>query len=61
MAWRENFDAHWDEIAERYNERTRRMFRYYLAICAGAFRARNLQLWQVAFSKGREGRYDAPR
>ncbi|RAH37297.1 cyclopropane fatty acyl phospholipid synthase [Halomonas sp. SL1] len=61
MAWLENFDAHWDEIADRYNERTQRMFRYYLSICAGAFRARNLQLWQVVLSKGREGRYDAPR
>ncbi|XKE43942.1 class I SAM-dependent methyltransferase [Halomonas organivorans] len=27
MAWLENFDALWHEIAERYNERTRRMFR----------------------------------
>ncbi|MFG6178359.1 cyclopropane fatty acyl phospholipid synthase [Halomonas sp. THAF12] len=61
MAWLENFDARWHEIADRYNERTRRMFRYYLSVCAGAFRARNLQLWQVVFSKGREGRYDAPR
>ncbi len=61
MAWLDNFDAHWHEIAHRYNERTRRMFRYYLAICAGAFRARHLQLWQVAFSRGRPGRYDAPR
>jgi cyclopropane-fatty-acyl-phospholipid synthase len=61
MAWLENFDRHWDEIASRYNERTRRMFRYYLAVCAGAFRARNLQLWQVVFSKGSAGRYDAPR
>ncbi|WP_375700488.1 class I SAM-dependent methyltransferase [Halomonas sp. SL1] len=61
MAWLENFDAHWDEIADRYNERTQRMFRYYLSICAGAFRARHLQLWQVVFSMGREGRYDAPR
>ncbi|PRY71860.1 cyclopropane-fatty-acyl-phospholipid synthase, partial [Halomonas ventosae] len=41
--------------------RTRRMFRYYLAICAGAFRARHLQLWQAVFSRGRPGRYDAPR
>ncbi|MBB3140578.1 cyclopropane fatty acyl phospholipid synthase [Halomonas organivorans] len=61
MAWLANFDARWHEIADRYNERTRRMFRYYLSVCAGAFRARNLQLWQVVFSKGREGRYDAPR
>ncbi|MFD2190363.1 cyclopropane fatty acyl phospholipid synthase [Pistricoccus aurantiacus] len=61
MAWLRNFDAHWPEIADNYSERTRRMFRYYLAVCAGAFRARNLQLWQVVFSKGRPGRYDAPR
>jgi cyclopropane-fatty-acyl-phospholipid synthase len=61
MAWLENFDSHWHEIAHRYNERTRRMFRYYLSVCAGAFRARNTQLWQIIFSRGRPGRYDAPR
>ncbi|APE31998.1 cyclopropane-fatty-acyl-phospholipid synthase [Halomonas aestuarii] len=61
MAWLANVDAHWHELAPRYNERTRRMFRYYLSVCAGAFRARHLQLWQVVFSKGRAGRYDAPR
>lgn len=61
MAWLENFDAHWPDIADRYNERTRRMFRYYLSVCAGAFRARDLQLWQVVYSHRRDGRYDAPR
>ncbi|WP_136067241.1 cyclopropane fatty acyl phospholipid synthase [Modicisalibacter radicis] len=61
MAWHENFDAHWHEVADNYNERTRRMFRYYLGICAGAFRARDIQLWQVVYSKGRSGRYDSPR
>ncbi|RAW08708.1 cyclopropane-fatty-acyl-phospholipid synthase [Halomonas elongata] len=61
MAWLANFDAHWHEIADRYNERTRRMFRYYLSVCAGAFRARDLQLWQVVYSHRRDGRYDAPR
>ncbi|WP_281274434.1 class I SAM-dependent methyltransferase [Halomonas nitroreducens] len=61
MAWRETFDAHWHEIANRDNERTRRMFRYYRSVCAGALRARNLQLWQVVYSLGRPGRYDAPR
>ncbi|KXS38347.1 MAG: cyclopropane-fatty-acyl-phospholipid synthase [Halomonadaceae bacterium T82-2] len=61
MAWRDNFDAHWHEIADNYNEKTRRMFRYYLGACAGAFRARDIQLWQVVFSKGRPGRYDSPR
>ncbi|NIC04354.1 cyclopropane fatty acyl phospholipid synthase [Billgrantia bachuensis] len=61
MAWRDNFDAHWHEIADRYSQRTERMFRYYLSVCAGAFRARDLQLWQVVFSRGRRARYDAPR
>lgn len=61
MAWLENFTARWPEIADRYNETTRRMFRYYLSACAGAFRARDLQLWQIVFSMGCEGRYDAAR
>ncbi|MFC3286258.1 class I SAM-dependent methyltransferase [Litchfieldella rifensis] len=61
MAWLGNVDAHWHEIADHYSERTRRMFRYYLSVCAGAFRARNLQLWQIVYSRGRTGRYDAPR
>ncbi|MCG6656283.1 cyclopropane fatty acyl phospholipid synthase [Halomonas campisalis] len=61
MAWLHNVDTHWHEIANRYSERTRRMFRYYLSVCAGAFRARDLQLWQIVFSRRRPGRYDAPR
>ncbi|WP_227368666.1 cyclopropane fatty acyl phospholipid synthase [Halomonas sp. M20] len=61
MAWLANFDAHWHEIADNYNEQTRRMFRYYLSMCAGSFRARDIQLWQTVFSKRWPGRYDAPR
>ncbi|MGC3875293.1 cyclopropane fatty acyl phospholipid synthase [Halomonas sp. GXIMD04776] len=61
MAWQANFDEHWHEIAANYNERTRRMFRYYLGACAGSFRARDIQLWQIVYSRKRSGRYDAPR
>ncbi|MCE3026082.1 cyclopropane fatty acyl phospholipid synthase [Salinicola sp. DM10] len=61
MAWQENLLRHWHEIADRYSERVKRMFLYYLGACAGAFRARELQLWQVVFSHARQGRYDAPR
>jgi len=61
LAWRDNFDAAWQTLAEHYSERTRRMFHYYLSVCAGAFRARELQLWQIVFSQGRASRYDAPR
>jgi len=61
MAWHANFEKAWPEVAQNYNERTYRMFRYYLLICAGAFRARDIQLWQVVFSNHRLGRYDAAR
>ncbi|PNU34017.1 cyclopropane fatty acyl phospholipid synthase [Serratia marcescens] len=56
MAWFERFQQAWPQLAERYSERFERMFSYYLNACAGAFRARDLQLWQVVFSpKGVEG------
>lgn len=56
MAWLENFKRAWPELATDYSERFERMFTYYLNACAGAFRSRNIQLWQVLFSpKGVEG------
>ena len=61
MAWRANLDAHWNALADTYSPRDKRMFEYYLGACAGAFRARQLQLWQVVFTHGTAGRYDAPR
>ncbi|MBI2415307.1 MAG: cyclopropane fatty acyl phospholipid synthase [Candidatus Kerfeldbacteria bacterium] len=51
LAWFHNFDTHWSEIKQHYSERFYRMWKYYLLSCAGAFRARNLQLWQIVFSK----------
>lgn len=62
MAWHERFVAHWPELSNRYSPRFYRMFRYYLNACAGAFRARNIQLWQVLFSnRGIEGGLRVPR
>lgn len=56
MAWHDRFVAGWPQLADRYSPRFYRMFRYYLNACAGAFRARNIQLWQVLFSpQGIEG------
>lgn len=56
MAWYENFKRAWPQLAEEYSERFERMFTYYLNACAGAFRARDIQLWQVLFSpKGVDG------
>ncbi|EOI3556759.1 cyclopropane fatty acyl phospholipid synthase [Cronobacter dublinensis] len=54
MAWYERFLAAWPDIADNYSERFKRMFTYYLNACAGAFRARDIQLWQVVFSRGVE-------
>ena len=51
MAWHANFVAHWDEIKKDYDDRFYRMWTYYLLSCAGAFRARKLQLWQLVLSK----------
>jgi cyclopropane-fatty-acyl-phospholipid synthase len=51
MAWHKNFVAHWDTIKKDYDHRFYRMWTYYLLSCAGAFRARKIELWQVVLSK----------
>lgn len=62
MAWFEAFQKSWPEIKDNYSDRFYRMFTYYLNACAGAFRARNIQLWQVLLSpKGVEGGVRVPR
>ncbi len=52
IAWFTNFTAAWPLLQTRYNERFYRMWTYYLLSCAGAFRARHCQLWQIVISKG---------
>lgn len=62
MAWHENFLKAWDNLKANYDERFYRMWNYYLLCCAGTFRARTNQLWQIVFSKkGVVGGYIAPR
>jgi cyclopropane-fatty-acyl-phospholipid synthase len=51
MAWFENFDGNWNKIRHIYDERFYRMWKYYLLACAGSFRARKNQLWQIVLSK----------
>ena len=51
MAWHANLEPRWDEIPN-YDERFRRMWRYYLLACAGSFRARRNQVWQIVLSPG---------
>ncbi|MBS0485886.1 MAG: cyclopropane fatty acyl phospholipid synthase [Proteobacteria bacterium] len=62
MAWRANFDAAWPQLKARYDERFRRMWRFYLSASAAVFRARRDQLWQLVLSPhGIPGGYRAPR
>ncbi|MDC9592037.1 cyclopropane fatty acyl phospholipid synthase [Xenorhabdus sp. IM139775] len=62
IAWYERFTASWHEIEHNYSPRFKRMFSYYLNACAGAFRARDIQLWQVVFSpRGIEKGLRVPR
>lgn len=55
MAWNENFENAWDDLKHKYDEYFHRMWRYYLLMCAGIFRARQADLWQIVLSKGRPG------
>ncbi len=51
MAWFTNFDRAWPKLKSKYDERFYRMWKYYLLACAGSFRARHTQLWQIVLSK----------
>jgi cyclopropane-fatty-acyl-phospholipid synthase len=58
MAWHANFEAVWPALRAQHDERFRRMWRYYLLTCAGTFRARRNQLWQLVLSpRGVRGGY----
>ncbi|MGB0545113.1 MAG: cyclopropane fatty acyl phospholipid synthase [Candidatus Pseudothioglobus sp.] len=51
MAWNENFQKNYESLKDKYDQRFKRMWEYYLLMCAGTFRARRNQLWQLVLSK----------
>lgn len=51
MCWFSNFQQSWNQIKGDYSEDFYRMWKYYLLSCAGAFRSRDLSLWQLALTK----------
>ena len=62
QAWRDNVEAAWGALDPRYDERFRRMWRFYLAASMATFRSRRAQLWQLVLSpQGVPGGYIAPR
>ena len=62
MAWFENFDKAWPKLQAKYGDNFYRMWKYYLLFCAGTFRARTNNLWQIVLSKkGVKGGYQSVR
>lgn len=62
MAWHANFVKNWDRFSAQYGESFYRLWSYYLLSCAGAFRARSMQLWQFVLSpNGVPGGYESVR
>jgi cyclopropane-fatty-acyl-phospholipid synthase len=58
MAWFEKFDGNWPALRDKYGDRFYRLWKYYLLSCAGGFRSRVIQLWQLVLSPGgRPGGY----
>lgn len=51
MAWFENFDNGWPYLSTKFDQSFYRQWKYYLLSCAGSFRARRNQLWQIVLSK----------
>ena len=61
QAWRHNIERAWEELPA-YDERFRRMWRFYLAASMATFRTRRAQLWQLVLSpRGVPGGYVAHR
>jgi cyclopropane-fatty-acyl-phospholipid synthase len=50
MAWWDRFDQAWPRLESRYNQRFYLMWKYYLLCCAGFFRSRQGQLWQLVLT-----------
>ena len=62
QAWRANIERAWPSLPARYDERFRRMWRFYLAASMAVFRTRQAQLSQLVLSpEGVPGGYAAER
>lgn len=51
MAWWHNFERAWPELQVSYDATFYRMWKYYLLSCAGYFRSKQGQLWQIVLAK----------
>jgi cyclopropane-fatty-acyl-phospholipid synthase len=61
-SWFNNFDCNWEKLKHAFDSRFYRMWKYYLLSCAGAFKSRELHVWQIVLSKkGIPGGYQSIR
>ena len=51
FAWHLKFNENWPELSDRYSERFRRMWNYFLLYFSGGFSAEHIQVWQILWSK----------
>jgi cyclopropane-fatty-acyl-phospholipid synthase len=51
LAWNDRFQKAWPRFQKKFDRTFKRMWEYYLLCCAGAFRARNIQVWQIVMTK----------
>ncbi len=62
MHWYDRIRVSWRSLMKNYDDRFYRMWSFYLLSCAGLFRARQAEVWQMVFSnKGIPGGYKAVR
>lgn len=57
MAWHATFERNWPRTGKELDEKFRRMWSYYLLMCAGSFRADENQLWQIVLTKPGRGQH----
>ena len=62
MRWCDNLERQWPALDGKYGERYFRMMKFYFLTCAGEFRSRTAQLWQVVMTNGgMSGGYESQR
>jgi len=61
LAWHRNFLEAWPRLKTGFDSKFCRMWNYYLLMFAGAFRARDLDVWQLVLAKpGRMTQFRRP-
>jgi len=52
LAWDRNLTSSWPKLSRRHDARFRRMWHFYLTCLAGVFRAKDLRLCQIVYTRG---------